>query len=240
MSRATGAARPRPGSRRCPNCPTGMNRTRARRSSASGAALRARRPRAPGRADGGSSSGSPGCSHARTGSAMRSSTEALGRASTTASARLRLWRMASWTARGRNGENSWKTGARRPCLDEDGGGGPEAGRLLGQHIGDGHEEASATSSVSTTHFFRRAKSGQGDLLDDRSVVHRRPISLVGGPDRASAQRPRANRTTWIGVQQDQEVEEQRQVLDVVEVVLELLERVLDGRAVAGTAPAPSP
>ena len=63
------------------------------------------------------------------------------------------------------------------------------------------------------------------------------VCLIRDPSVTCA--PFPNSIDLHGVEHDGEVEDDRQVLDVVEVVAQLLHRVLDASSRSGTSPAPS-
>ena len=218
-------------------CPADVNRTRARCSSASArrCGLSHHDLLAPEAAD--ASSEAPGRSRARRDCSMRSSTEARGRASTTASAQApaaedgELDGERAGTARTPGRAASGRAGSRSGSWRRSG----SAAAPWTACRRAGMKTASATSDGEQRSISSAARGRTGrPASDDQLVVHRLLISFASVWPASRRQRPRAKSTTWIGVEQDQEVQEQRQVLDVVQVVLELLERVLHRRAVADT------
>src|SRR5262249_23154158 len=96
--------------------------------------------------------------------------------------------------------------------------------------GTGRNNASAPTTVRAIHFFRRTNSDRATCLRvlTMSIGYR---LLRGCSDPRWSSTP-GEQHHLHGVEQDQEVEEQREILDVVEVVLQLLQRVFDRGAVA--------
>src|SRR5215470_18385976 len=94
----------------------------------------------------------------------------------------------------------------------------------------GRNNTSAPATVRAIHFFRRTNSDRATCLSvlTMSIGYR---LLRRCPDPRVSSTP-GEQHDLHGVEQDQEVEEQREVLDVVEVVLQLLERIFDRGAVA--------
>src|SRR5262249_18152212 len=94
----------------------------------------------------------------------------------------------------------------------------------------GRNNTSAPTTVRAIHFFRRTSSDRATCLRvlTMSIGYR---LLRRCPDPRVSSTP-GEQHDLHGVEQDQEVEEQREILDVVEVVLQLLERIFDRGAVA--------
>src|SRR5215468_1563919 len=94
----------------------------------------------------------------------------------------------------------------------------------------GRNNASAPATVRAIHFFRRTNSDRATCLRvlTMSIGYR---LLRGCSDPRWSSTP-GEQHHLHGVEQDQEVEEQREILDVVEVVLQLLQRVFDRGTVA--------
>src|SRR5215510_14227536 len=94
----------------------------------------------------------------------------------------------------------------------------------------GRNNTSAPTTVRAIHFFRRTSS-------DRATCLRVLTMSIGYRLLRRCPDPRWSSTSGEqhdlhGVEQDQEVEEQRKILDVVEVVLQLLQRIFNRGAVA--------
>src|SRR5215475_3960763 len=94
----------------------------------------------------------------------------------------------------------------------------------------GRNNTSAPTTVREIHFFRRTSS-------DRATCLRVMTMSIGYRLLRRCPDPRWSSTSGEqhdlhGVEQDQEVEEQRKILDVIEVVLQLLQRIFDRGAVA--------
>src|SRR5713226_8496526 len=80
------------------------------------------------------------------------------------------------------------------------------------------------------HFFRRTKSDSATCFNAlRMSIGYRLLGLSPGSRYLSTT---GEENDLDRVEQDQEIEEERKVLDVVQVVLQLLERVVDRSAVA--------
>src|SRR5882672_4203691 len=95
----------------------------------------------------------------------------------------------------------------------------------------GRNSARVSALVTMIHFFRLAKSESATCrtMVKMSTASFSYVGIRNEPDECSA--APSEQHDLNGVEQDQEVEEERKVLDVVEIVLQLLERVVDGGAV---------